>query len=195
MDEKYTKLAEELTAQEVQVIGYLQGSQHLIKLQQKIEAQAPKCTELISQYSTNQYVDQTIEVMPGLDVQLRTLSPFAVDESMRFAKRESETDLEYSRQLARRRLAHGLIAINGNQMSSEQIDGDLLVFASADKEFKSQLVNRADIVYSKLEFMGLADKISEAFGTWEKVIYNRMNGIEDIGETLKKSTGASESGQ
>lgn len=133
--------------------------------------------------------------MPGLDVRLRTLSPFAVDESMRFAKRESETDIEYSRQLARRRLAHGLIAINGTQMSSEQIDGDLLVFASADKEFKSQLVNRADIVHSKLEFMGLADKISEAFGTWEKVIYNRMNGIEDIGETLKKSTGASESGQ
>lgn len=191
----YEELAEQLDIQELDIIRHLQNNKHLLKLQEKIETQVPKTPELVSQYTKNQFIEQSVEIMPGLNCTFRTPSPYAVDESMIYANKntKTETNVEFSRIMARRRLSHSLIAINDNKLSTVQITGDMIQSMAGNKEFREGLLNRANEVYEKLEMNGLADKISEAFGVWERVIFNRMNNIEDIGETLKNSTRDSKS--
>lgn len=187
----YEELAETLSMQDLEIIRLHQSNKHQMALQQKIEAQVPKIVELVGQYTKNQYVEQKLEVMPGLTCVLRSLSPFAVDESMRFANDNTKTDsnMEYSRLLARRRLAHALISMNEERMSTVQLDGNLMeLLIATGSKYKEEVIKRADTVYEKLEVIGLTDKISETFGVWERVVYNRMNNIEDISEALKNST-------
>ncbi len=186
----HEELAGNLSMQDVEVIKLHQNNKALLKLQEKIESQCSDMTTLVSQYTVNQYVEQKLEVMPGLTVTLRSLSPFAVDESIDFAdeKRRESSNVLYARTLARRRLAHALISMNGNRLSSVQLDGNPLDMIGSGLDYKEEVKKRADEVYAKLEMIGLSDKISETFGVWEKVVFNRMNNIEDISEALKNST-------
>lgn len=191
----YEELAEQFSMQDIEIIRMHQSNNQQIKLQEKVEKQTSKMNELVSQYTKDQYVEQKLEVMPGVTVTLRSLSPFAVDESMRFAEQNTKTksNMEYSRLLARRRLSHALISMNGMRLSSVQLDGSPIELMSSGLDFKAEVIKRADEVYLKLEFIGLTDKISETFGVWERVVYNRMSNIEDVGEALKNSTRDSKS--
>lgn len=189
-ENKYKKLAEELNQAEVRVIELLQNQNRIKDLQLKIEAQAPKLEEIISQYSTQNYVVQDIEIMPGLKCTFRTLPPGLVDEAITYANRVSESDDVYGRTLARRRLAHGLLSINGKEVADvDPVENWAALLSMPDSNLHEKMVENASKRMAFLNMNFLADKISEAYGVWETVIFNRINGIDDLGEALKNSTG------
>jgi len=191
------QLSEELNPSEVQMIAYLQGQQHLVELQKKMEGQVPDQTDLISQYTELGYVAQDVEVAPGMTCKLRTLPPFALDQAVAFARSETRDEPDnYPRILARRRLAYALIAMNGRELAAGSVvDTPLVDLIIAGANPKEQLRQNAEKRYEILEVLGLSEKISEAFGIWERVIFNRINGIEDLSAVVKKSTGDTASEQ
>lgn len=191
------EIAENLSMSEIQVLSLIKGDDHFLNLREKIEAQVPEVTELIAQYTKNQYVQQTVEVMPGLDVTFRTMPPETMDESLNFAaKHRGESQDTVARILSRRRLSYAVIDVNGEPLGAVPLDGSYFDMIRADKDkFKKQMTEYADSVYDYLSYYGLTDKISEVFGVWENVIYNRINGIDDLSGTLKNSTRGSAKGQ
>lgn len=180
---------ESLTVPELNALQYMKGDRHLSDVRSKIEKQTLPTEELISQYTKNQYVEQTIEVLPGLDATFRTLPPFAMDEALDFASEKRGTD-NYARALGRRRLSHALIDINGEVVGTMPVEGSYFQLAKAESRetLKKDIMTRAEDVYEYLSFHGLAEKISEAFGAWEQVVFNRINGIDDVSDTIKNST-------
>ena len=185
------QLAEDLNPQEVQMLTYLQGQKYLIDLQKKMEGQVPDQLDLISQYTELGYVTQTIEALPGMKCKFRTLPPFTLDESIAYAKRLSRDEPNnYPRILSRRRLSYGLISMNDKDLApGSVVDIALTDLVIAGGDPKRTLTANADTRYKILEVIGLAEKIGEAFGVWETVIWNRINGIDDLGSIVKKSTG------
>ncbi len=189
-DMSLEEIAEELSMSEIQALQYLKGDSYLLGIREKIEGQAPDVEEIVSQYTQNQYVQQTIEIMPGLDVTFRTLAPQCMDEALDFAmQHKSKSSDAMSRILARRRLSYALIDVNGEPLGKMPVEGSYFSMMNADAEkFKENLREFADSVYENLCYYGLSEKISEAFGTWENVIFSRLNGIDDLSGTIKNST-------
>ncbi len=184
------EIAESLSTSEIQVLQYLKGDKHLKGAREKIESQALSTEDIISQYTRLQYVEQEIEIMAGLKATFRTLPPACMDEALTFAEEESDGKNEkFNRILSRRRLSYALIDVNGEAIGPMPVEGSYLDHIRQGKEdFEQALLDYANAVYDALSYYGLADKLAEAFGVWESVIWNRINGIDDLSVNLKNST-------
>jgi len=188
-DMSLEEIAEELSVNEVTALQYVKSQDYMLPMREKIESQAPSAKEIIGQYTSMQYIEQQVEIMPGLKALFRTIPPWAMDESLEYAQEKSKTRDQTSRILSRRRLSYALMEINDEPIATLGLQGSYFDMLRADPElFKEKLKIFADNVYNHLCFFGLADKVSEAFGIWENVIFNRLNGIEDVSDTLKNST-------
>ncbi len=190
----YRKLAEELNPQEIRHITYLQINHRLTELQKHIEAQVLPVESLLELYTRLQYVEQKIEIQKGLNVVFRTLAPISLEEALRFAQKEADgnTDVQ-ARVLGRRRLAYALVYVNGQKLGKLDISRPYGELMAVDKDFVGRLKENADEVYNFLSVYGLSERIVDAFNIWETVVTNRINGIDDLQASLKKSTEASAS--
>lgn len=190
MDFELEELAEELNANEVWYINHLvQKRHHTIDLRKEMERQVPGVEDIIADLTANQYFEQIVKVSQGLECTFRTLVPIQNDESVRYAidRSKNQEDPAYVNNLARRRLAHGLININGKLLSAKDINGSMFDHINNDG-FTETLKDIADTRMAKINVLGLFGRISEAYGVWDTVVNNRINGVEDLSETLKKST-------
>lgn len=193
------ELLETLRPEHVNYLQIKTINSQVLELREELEKQAPSTEEIIAEYTENQYVEQSVQIMSGLKATFRTLAPGSFDESISYANLKSDNMENYKRILARRRLSHAIVSINGNMVGSLPIQGSYHEIAMARddgyKGLEEELNKRADKAYDMLSYHGLADKISEAFGVWERIIYDRMNGIKDVGNVLKKSTRTSRTEQ
>lgn len=190
MDFELEELAEELNANEAWYISHLiQQREHTIEARKEMERQVPSPEDIIADLTSKQYFEQSVKVSDGLECVFRTLVPIQNDEAVRYATKNSESkeDHAYINSLARRRLAHGLVSINGNALSAKDINGSMFDHVSND-EFDKTLKDIADVRIKKINVLGLFGRISEVYGVWDTVVNNRVNGVEDLSETLKKST-------
>lgn len=191
------RLVKELHPQEVTAIQMLQQNELIKERMIEMEKQVPAAEEIISQYTKTQYFEQEVEVMKGLNCTFRNIPPVCQDEASTFAIKKcggTDNHPNYGTILGRRRLAHGLMKINGETVGGPSvlpINGNYAELQMADDNFNEKINKNAALRYKYLGYHGLADKLSEAYGVWERVIYNRMNGVEDMGDVLKKSTGTS----
>lgn len=131
----------------------------------------------------------------SLKVQLRTVPPILEDECVAYAlKHANDNRAIYDRMLARRRLAHGLVSIGNDYICGMPVEGSYHQMAMVNREaFMKSLVERADKVMEYLEFSGMTQRLVDIFMAWEVVIFNRLNGIEDMSARVKKSTPTSQS--
>lgn len=184
-----TDLADKLSLSEARELWLMKTSDHLIRIQKDIEEQAYSQDDILKKYTTQQYVDQDLEIGP-LHLTVRTLAPIIEDECVEYAlKNAKDNRAIYDRVLARRRLAHGLLRVGGNWIGGIPADGSYYEMIRADRaKFYKMLIDRADSVMEYLEFSGLTQRLIDIFLAWEQVVFNRMNGIEDMSEKLKKST-------
>lgn len=191
------ELAQKLTARHVRYLSNEKVLDGLESRGKKIEAQIPDIVDLLSQYTENQYVEQEVEIMPGLKAMFRTLTPQNMDQAIKFAEEHSTSPDTYNRIMPRMRLAYGIVSINGNRVGDAHFQGSYFSamdsFSSID-EFYKEMDESANKRYNYLSVHGLSDKVSEAFGLWEGAVWDKIN-YEDPVEAIKKSTGGSEGGQ
>lgn len=188
------ELSDKLSASDVRELMLMKSSDHLIEVQKIIEDQAYSQNDILSRYTSTQYVEQDIEV-GGITLKLRTLPPFIEDECQKYAMEHNGGSKSiYDRTLARRRASYGLVSINGNWIGGMPIEGSYFSMVKDGKDaFMKRMNDRANEVMLYLEMSGLSQRIIDIFMTWEVVIFNRLNGIEDMRERLKKSTPTSTS--
>lgn len=189
-------LSEKLSQSDVRELLLMKSSSHILELQKTVQEQAYATEEILSRYTRLQYVQQEIEVGP-LTVTLRTIPPVMEDECVTYAIKNADDNRSiYDRMLARRRLSHGLVSIGGSYIGGMPPDGSYHEMAVVSrKEFIDTLNKRADKVIQYLEFSGMTQRLVDIFMVWEVVIFNRLNGIEDMGAHIKKSTPTSQSAQ
>lgn len=181
------ELSEAINWTELRYLQYKKNAQYLQSERERIRDQVYSKEEILSQYTVNQFVEQTIEIMSGLNVSLRTIIPQCTDHAMNFARRHSDTQEQYTRILTRMRLAHSLMEINDKMFGEPAPQGSYFDVYMADPEdFVESLNKRAEKNYKLLSIHGLCDKISEAFGVWESLVWDRLNGIDS--DTLGNST-------
>lgn len=189
------ELAERLSYREAQFLANSKASDRYESSKRKMEAQVPAVSELLAQYTENQYVQQEVEIMPGLKASFRTLIPQNMDDALDFAVKHSDNADNYTRVLRRIRLAYGLESINGRRIGEPHFPGsyfDVMASFENSEDFLVDMRKSANSRFNQLSIHGLSEKLEEAFGVWETVVWDRINGIEDLGDTLKKSTGASD---
>ncbi len=189
-----TTLAEKLTPSDVRELFLIKSSAHMIDLHKDIEEQAYSSEEILSRHTKNQYTQQLLEI-GSLAVQLRSIPPILEDECVTYAlKHASDNRAIYDRMLARRRLSHGLVSINGEYIGGMPVEGSYHQMMMTNRtEFLKSLNERADKVIGYLEFSGLTQRLIDIFMTWEQVVFNRLNGIEDMNARVKKSMPISQS--
>lgn len=182
-------IANMLSVDQVSSLQYLGANKRLKKVKEDIEKQTVDAQEIFKQYTKNMFVEQEIKINEHLKVTFRTLAPFCVDEAIDYAA-DFDTVVMKQRALPRRRLAYGLIAVNGEVVGHEPPNESYAVALSAGaaKTLKESLSERADKVWEYLEVNFMADKISEAFGMWETTVWGRIEGTEDVGEVIKNYT-------
>lgn len=190
------ELSDRLTDSDIRELMLMKNSEHLIDIQRVIEDQAYSQNDILSRYTSTQYVQQDIEV-GGLALSLRTIPPFVEDQCIKYAMANNGGNKAiYDRTLARRRVSYGLLSVNGNFINGMPMEGSYFSMASGGKDaFMKALDERANQVMLYLEMSGLAGRIIDIYMVWELVVYNRLNGIEDMRERLKKSTPTSTSAQ
>lgn len=190
------ELAKSLSQGDVRRIMLEQMNTNAESLQVQIEEQAYSEDEILSKYSENQYVEQKV-VVGSLTLVFRTVPPMFEEEAMHYANKSSDGNrLVYDRLYLRRRVSYGLISVNGKNINGAGISGSYFDAARADKaKFKELMQKQADAVMDYLDVNPMITRITEIYSTWEGVVYNKIHGIEDIGVTIKKSTGGSEVAQ
>lgn len=190
------ELAKTLSQADVRRIMLEQMNQNAESIQVQIEDQSYSEEEILSMYSENQYVEQKI-VIGALTLVVRTVPPTFEEEAMHYANKHSDGNrLVYDRLYLRRRISYGLISINGKNINGVGVSGSYFDSMKADREkFISLMQKQADAVMSYLDVNPVVTRITEIYSAWEGVVYNKIHGIEDIGSTIKKSTGGSEGEQ
>lgn len=188
IDQEYLdELSEKLEPEHVNYLQLKSINKSLPNLRKRIEEQAPDTEDIIAQYTEDQYVEGEVS-LDGLTLKFRTLAPVMLDESIQFAEVKSKERFNYSRVLARRRLAYGLMEVNHKKLCNAMLPQnsyyDLMVDPGPE-ELKKSLFEFGEANYSALEFHGLSDKMSEIMGVWEKIVYDRLNGVEDLGGIVK----------
>jgi hypothetical protein len=177
-------------------IQYLQDKVTGIKregLRKTIAEQVEDASEIFDAMSEKQYYEQRIDLGQGLSIMCRTLASFCQDESYVFAREKTGNSENYGRVVAKRRLAYGVTSINGNAITKTPITGSYIDFQmmSKDESLESHMKQLADKAYRIIDTMPevMINRVSEAYGMWESVVYERINGIDSLDETVKNSTG------
>jgi hypothetical protein len=189
-------LADKLPTSTVRELFVMKSSVHMVELHKTIQDQAYGSEDILSRYTRFQYVQQEIEV-GSLVAVFRTIPPLFEDECVTYAiKNANDNRAIYDRMLARRRLSYGLVSIGGTYIGGMPTDGSYHEMAQVDrKAFMETIGTRANKVMDYLELSGMTQRLVDVFLAWEAIIFNRLNGIEDIGAHIKKSTPISQSAQ
>lgn len=184
-----SKLSKSISREDYILLGSLIEDERQVEEKKRIENQTLSTEEVVSSYTLNQYVQQDIEVMPGLKCTFRTPPPFAYEEAMAYARRQDDYSATGSRVFTRRRLAYSIVAVNDRPLSlSDPMGSSNWLVSATDPDFKEKIIESVEEVYKKLEFFGLLDKVSEVYAIWEGVIYDRINGIPSLSDVVKNST-------
>lgn len=157
------------------------------KIRDEIEKQIPETMEILSDMTEYEYFEQQIELEDFPALTLRSIPSWAPEEASDFARKKTETDKNYNRVYARRRLAYALVKIGDKSVGPSPLDGsyaDMRLNIGSD-ELRKKLVDQADDRYEELAAKPdlLTSRISDIFGAWDLVLFDRINNVEY--ETVK----------
>lgn len=191
--EDLDKLASDLDTSEIRYLIDKKIENNAIEHQLLIEKQLPPTAQIVSDYSTKGYVQYQVEPTNGYKLVFRSLTPWQNDEAVKYAKANADNDAGmFQRLQARYRLAMGLVSVNGHNYANQTMPDQPYHMAASPQELKKALKEAADAKVAILDMDGMSDSLVSYQGTFELVVYNRVNGFKDVSEAIKNSTATRE---
>lgn len=192
-EDELEQLSQKLSPEEVLRIQDMQDQIDREEMRKRLQEQAPDKSEVFSQISEKQYVEQKVEIDQGFTARFRTVNEGASDEVIKYALEHCDNNNDLFIKLKqRRRLAYGLYEVNGERMASadlEDISYEDLQMAAAedDSSAAKKLREKADQTIEKLELLPrvMLDRLKTAFSVWEYLVFEKISGVDSPSEQAK----------